>query len=86
MRTKGLQYFSDEYIKQCSKLTPDQIIEFIEDFQELMAQIPEKKKSVNLRIEPSLLADLKSRADFEGIPYQEVIRQLIRDWVYPKAQ
>jgi hypothetical protein len=34
---KGIQYFSDEHIKRCKGATPDQIIEALEDFRELIS-------------------------------------------------
>lgn len=31
------QYFSPEYLKQCKQLTPDQIVQFLEDFRRMFA-------------------------------------------------
>lgn len=36
MKNRPIQYFSKEYLDMCKLVTPDQIIEFIENFRELM--------------------------------------------------
>lgn len=42
---KGIQYFSKEYIKRCEGATPDQIIEFLENYQMLFSNIHAKSPS-----------------------------------------
>ena len=37
MKQRPVQYFTKEYLEACKALTPDQIIEFLEGFRELMA-------------------------------------------------
>jgi len=32
-QTRPIQYFSAEYLEQCKALTPQQIVEFLEDFR-----------------------------------------------------
>jgi len=38
---KGVQYFTKEYLKQCADLTPDQVIEFLENYRNLMPNKPD---------------------------------------------
>lgn len=78
---KATQYFTKEYLKRCADLTPDQIIEFLENYRLLVAQVPEKCQLISLKIEPSLLKTFKQKAKLEGIPYQTKIKQLMREWV-----
>ena len=36
-KTKALQLFSDEYLKDVGKLTPEQILTFLDEFRRLYA-------------------------------------------------
>lgn len=76
---KTIQYFSKKYLENCSKLTSEQIIEFLENYRNLIAKTPEKCKLISLKIEPSLLNAFKQKAALEGSHYQTKIKQLMRD-------
>lgn len=78
---KTIQYFTKEYLERCRSLTTDQIIEFLENYRELVSKPPEKCKLISLKIEPSLLNAFKQKAKLEGIPYQTKLKQLMRDWM-----
>lgn len=78
---KTLQYFTKEYLKRCASLTPDQIIEFLENYRNLVAKVPEKSQLISLRVEPSLLNAFKQKATLEGVHYQTQLKQLMRDWL-----
>lgn len=80
---KPVQYFTKEYLKRCAELTPDQIIEFLENYRNLVANVPEKCQLISMKIEPSLLNAFKQKASLEGIPYQTKIKQLMREWIDP---
>lgn len=81
MRKKPVQYFSKEYLERSSKLTPDQIVEFLEDFQKLMSESPEKCQLISLKVEPSLLRAFKMKSKLSGVAYQTKIKQLMKDWL-----
>ncbi len=34
---RPIQYFSPEYLKQCKQFTPEQIVQFLEDFRCMFA-------------------------------------------------
>jgi predicted DNA binding CopG/RHH family protein len=78
---KTIQYFTKEYLERCAGFTPDQIIEFLENYRNLVMNIPEKCKPISLKIEPSLLNSFKQRAKLEGVPYQTKMKELMRDWI-----
>ena len=45
-QARPIQYFSAEYLEQCKALTPQQIVEFLEDFRlAFAAQQNMEKKS-----------------------------------------
>lgn len=64
---KTVQYFTGEYLEQCRRMTPDQIIRFVEDFRRLhgvrAADAPRRKSQLS------------------GRPYQTQIKTLMKDWV-----
>lgn len=76
---KTIQYFSDEYLERCKGATPDQIIEFLENYRLMASEEPEKCQLISLKIEPSLLNAFKQQAKLDGVPYQTKIKQLMRD-------
>lgn len=78
---KTVQYFTKEYLKRCGNLTPDQIIEFLEGYRQLMSNTSEKCQLISLKIEPSLLKAFKQKARLEGTAYQTKMKQLMRDWL-----
>ena len=78
---KPLQYFTVDYLKRCEGMSPDQIIEFLENYRMLFSTIPEKSQLISLKIEPSLLKAFKRRAELEGTPYQTLIKQLMKGWL-----
>jgi hypothetical protein len=43
-QTRPVQYFSDEYLEQCKALTPQQIVEFLEDFRLAFANQENREK------------------------------------------
>lgn len=78
---KTIQYFSKEYLERCKGMTTDQIIEFLENYRLLVSEIPEKCQLISMKIEPSLLNTFRKKAKLENIPYQTLIKKLMRDWL-----
>jgi predicted DNA binding CopG/RHH family protein len=78
---KGVQFFSQAYLDQCAKMTPDQILEFLENYRLLISTVPEKCQLISLKVEPSLLKAFEKRAQMENIPYQTLIKKLMRQYI-----
>ena len=76
---KALQYFTPNGLKHSSGATPDQIIEFLENYRMLVSTVPEKCQLISLKIKPSLLKAFKYKAALKGVPYQTLIKKLMRD-------
>ena len=79
--SKTVQYFTKEYLKRCQGITPDQIIEYLENYRMLLSKTPEKSQLISLKIEPSLLKSFKYKAELEGIAYQTQIKKLMKEWL-----
>jgi predicted DNA binding CopG/RHH family protein len=62
-------------------MTPEQIIEFLENYRALVASKPEKCRLISLKIEPSLLNAFKQKAALSHVPYQTQMKNLMRQWL-----
>jgi hypothetical protein len=45
-----VQTFTDEYLEQCRRMTPDQVIRFLEDFRMLQSSRPARSKLISLKV------------------------------------
>jgi predicted DNA binding CopG/RHH family protein len=81
MKDKPIQYFNREYVERCRDLTPDQILEFLDNFQKLMSGTTEKCQLISLKIEPSLLDAFKFKSKLSGVAYQTQIKKLMKEWL-----
>lgn len=79
---RPVQYFSEEYLAQCRKMTPEQIVSFLEDFRTLHAgaSVPAKSRLISLKVPEPLLASFRMKAQLSGVPYQTQIKRLMTDW------
>jgi predicted DNA binding CopG/RHH family protein len=78
---KTIQFFTKEYLERCKGMTPDQIIEFLENYRMLFSKTQEKSQLISLKIEPALLKAFKQRAQLAVIPYQTQIKKLMKEWL-----
>jgi predicted DNA binding CopG/RHH family protein len=79
---KAVQYFSDEYLEQCKKMTPEQIVRFLDDFRQLQGVQPESRsKLISLKVPEDLLRAFRARCDMEGVKYQTQIKKLMSSWL-----
>lgn len=71
---------SDPSFEHLEDVTP--IVEFLEMFRELSdprAQLPQKL--ISIRIPVPLLAAFQFKCRHAGIPYQTMIKRLMKDWL-----
>ncbi len=78
---RPVQHFHADYLKNCSKMSAQQIVTFLEQFRQLHAATQNKKRLISLRISETLLAATKFKAEATGISYQTQIQRLIEAWV-----
>ncbi len=62
-------------------MSPDQILNFLEDYRGLVCGVPEKCQLISMKVEPSLLKAFKQKANLENIPYQTLIKKLMREYL-----
>jgi predicted DNA binding CopG/RHH family protein len=78
---RPVQTFTDEYLEQCRRMTPDQVIRFLEDFRTLQSSRPSRSKLISLKVPENLLEAFRARAELAGVPYQTQIKRLMREWL-----
>ena len=74
------QFFTDEYLEQCSNATPEEILEFLESFRLLNDQSA-KSKLISIKIPHPLLESFRRKCEVEGIRYQTQIKNLMERWL-----
>lgn len=82
---KAVQKFTVEYLEQCKKMKPEQIVKFLDDFrkihgQSVAQQIKVKTRLISIKVEEDLLATFKAQCQLLGVPYQTQIKKLMRKW------
>jgi predicted DNA binding CopG/RHH family protein len=78
---RPVQYFSDEYLEQCRSMTPEQIVQFLEDFRILHQPQPGPSRLISIKVPEALLAAFKVKARLSGSPYQTQIKRLMTQWL-----
>ncbi len=79
---KSVQRFSKEYLKHCKKMTPKQIICFLEDFRKLhLGKEKQKSKLISIKIPEIMLNSFKLKAERAGARYQTQIKVLMEEWL-----
>lgn len=81
--SKAVQYFSDEYLEHCKKMSPLQIAQFLEDFRllQLREKPRGKSKLISMKVPEHLLSAFKAACEVQGVPYQSRIKDLMRDYL-----
>lgn len=77
---RPIQTFSDEYLEQCKKATPEAILEFLESFR-LMNDTSAKSKLISIKISRPLLESFRRKCEIEQVKYQTKIKMLMEQWL-----
>lgn len=79
---KTLQKFqAQNLIMDRSKNDPEAILNFINDFQNMIHSTDEKTKAISLRVPNNVLRLFKTKAARKDLKYQSVITSLMREWI-----
>ena len=78
--SRPVQYFTDEYLEQCKKLSPKEVLEFLDNFRRLNAP-HQGTKLISMKVEVPLLKAFKIKAQQLGVPYQRLIKTLMKEWL-----
>jgi len=77
---RPVQYFSEEYLEHCKQATPEQIIEFLENYRQLQTPQP-KSKLISMKVPEPLLNSFKQKCEISNVKYQTQIKKLMIDWL-----
>ena len=77
---KGVQYFDDEYLERCRNMTPEAIVDYLEDFKK-MQSVPGKTKLISMKIPENLLSTFRKCCELEDVKYQTQIKKLMQAWL-----
>ena len=80
-KAKPVKVFSDEYLEQCKKMQPEDILAFLESFRKLQSTAPCKSKRISLNVPANLFAVFQRKSKLVGSSYQTQIQTLMREWV-----
>ena len=78
---RPVQYFSDEYLARCREMSPDEVVEFLENFRLLRGGEPLASRLISLKVPQALLDAFKQRCRLAGVRYQTQIKSLMSDWL-----
>ncbi|MCY4485549.1 MAG: CopG family antitoxin [Deltaproteobacteria bacterium] len=79
---RPVQYFSKEYLEQCKRMKPADILRFLDAYRRLYSPTVRKEsRSISLRVPENLLEAFKAKASLHDVPYQTQIKRLMMDWV-----
>lgn len=67
--------------KKQKKLTPDQTIDFLDNFQNVINGKDKKTKLISLRIPENILESFKVLTQEKNQKYQSIIVHLMREWI-----
>lgn len=79
---KAVQKFNSAYLERCSALSPDDILNFLEDFKNLHHNnTPSPSKLISIKIPERLLNTFRGKCQLEDVKYQTKIKQLMQDYL-----
>jgi predicted DNA binding CopG/RHH family protein len=81
MKKKAVQKFTQERLAQDAKLSPAEIVRFLEEFANVVTGDEGKRKLISLRVPERLLRQFKHKALKEGTRYQTRIVELMRAYL-----
>ena len=84
---RPVQYFSDEYLAQCRRMKPADILRFLDEFRCLYSPArPRGSRLISLKVREDLLEAFKAKARLQDVRYQTQIKRLMTEWVTGDAR
>ena len=82
---KPVQYFNEEYLRQCQAMTLDQIVKSISDQQKLFWSLQDldddKSILISLKVPKRVLKKFKELCENKNLKYQSQIKQVMIKWI-----
>ena len=77
---RPVQYFSDDYLAAVRTTSPDEVVQFLENFREMHAP-GARSRLISMKVPEDLLYAFKAKAKMSNTPYQTQIKALMKTWV-----
>jgi len=77
---RPVQYFSEEYLERCRKMSPTEIASYLEGFR-LMREPSSPSRLISLKVPQTLLDAFRKKCAIEGTRYQTQIKRLMAEWL-----
>lgn len=77
---KTVQFFTDDYLEKCKKMSSEDIAIFIEDFRKLQFS-KSSSKLISLKVQEDLLVAFRKKCSRKGLKYQSQIKNLMLHWL-----
>lgn len=79
---RPVQFFSEEYLERCKRMTPEQILRFLDEFRRLQAPArPPGTRLVPVEVPEDLLQAFRDKAREHGVPFQTQLERLMQQWI-----
>lgn len=83
MTTKSVQYFSEDYLRHCLKMTIEERLQYLDDFRNLFFEVQSHEsksetKLISIKMPLNLLKALKQKAAMEGLAYQTLMKEILK--------
>jgi predicted DNA binding CopG/RHH family protein len=82
---KPLQRFSDEYLDSMRRVSPDEVVRFLDEFRQIHAPA-RASRLISMRVPEPLLDSFKRRCRLEGVRYQTRIKELMTQWLGARTE
>ncbi len=85
-QNRPVQYFTEEYIAQCKKMSLEEIVDKISEQQQFFWQIHLAKNFnesvlISLKVPKNLLQKFRKKCESTDLKYQTQIKNLMIDWL-----
>lgn len=79
---KAVQYFSKNYLEECARMEPEQILRFLEEFRLVHSRTKtQRSRLISIKVPEELLEAFKAKSRLHGVPYQTQIKRLMKEWL-----
>lgn len=73
--------FSDAYLERCRKLSPEDIVRYLDEFRKVHGAASARSRLISLKVQEPLLAAFKTKSRLKGVRYQTQIKRLMQAWL-----
>ena len=77
---RPVQRLSDDYLEQARRISPEETLEFLEDFRRLHGASP-RSRLISIKVPEPLLRAFRLSCRMHGVRYQTKVKELMVAWL-----